>query len=123
MSPGVQTPGLFSKCPSGTKEPGGRLFRQERNPIHERCLQGAVSVSRLGMWDTIMPTVSSENIYSLEHLRFSSFISFGKERVLITSALASQPLRAMPAPRRRKPACSLRCASQLMTHLTPFDFA
>ena len=40
--------GLFSKCPSGTKKPGGRLFRQERNPIHERCLQGhfAVSVSR-----------------------------------------------------------------------------
>ena len=40
--------GLFSKCRSGTKKPGGRLFRQERNPIQERCLQGhfAVSVSR-----------------------------------------------------------------------------
>src|SRR5437764_1973292 len=32
--------GLFSRCPSGTKEPGGRLFRQEGNPIDRLCLQG-----------------------------------------------------------------------------------
>ena len=39
------------------------------------------------------------------------------------SLCSSQPLRAMPAPSRKKPACSLRCASGLMTHLTPLRLA
>src|SRR5262245_40662411 len=54
---------------------------------------------------------------------FNSFDSDFKGSVLMTSALVSQPFRAMPAPRRRKPACSFRCASQLITHLTPLLLA
>ena len=53
----------------------------------------------------------------------SSLTSAFSGSVLITSAFVSQPLRAMPAPRRRKPACSARCASQLITHFTPLDLA
>ncbi len=60
---------------------------------------------------------------SLARLQPSSFMSAGRGNVLTTSPFVSQPLRAMPAPRRRKPACSNRCASQLMTHFTPLDLA
>src|SRR5437899_6653811 len=41
-------------------------------------------------------------------LACSSFFNFARGSVLITSSFVSQPLRAIPAPRRRKPACSNR---------------
>ena len=53
----------------------------------------------------------------------NSFLSFSSGRVLSTSALVSHPLRATPAPSRRKPACSKRWASGLRTHLTPLPNA
>ncbi len=60
---------------------------------------------------------------SLARFRPSSFRSLSSGRVFTTSSLVSQPLRAMPAPRRRKPACSKRWPSQLMTHFTPLLLA
>ena len=54
---------------------------------------------------------------------FNSFSNFASGNVFITSALVSQPFRATSAPRRKKPACSNRCASQLITHFTPLLFA
>jgi hypothetical protein len=45
------------------------------------------------------------------------------DSVLITSPLVSQPFLAMPVPKRRKPKCSRRWASQLTTHFTPLSRA
>ena len=57
----IQNAGLFSGCPSGTKEQGGRLFSQASNPIHKQCLQGhfAATVSRQEDVRKIMLAVSS----------------------------------------------------------------
>src|SRR6185295_18292524 len=55
--------------------------------------------------------------------RLSSFSNTFNGCVLTTSSLVNQPLRAIPAPSRRYPACSFRWASQLMTHFTPLLFA
>src|SRR6185369_7028642 len=60
---------------------------------------------------------------SISRLRLNSTRSLSSGSVLMTSDFSSHPLRAMPAPRRRKPACSLRWASQLITHFTPRLFA
>ena len=146
MFPGVQTPGYSQNVPPGqrnlvaafsaknaTRFPSDALKARFRCPAWGCGTRSCLRCPAKKMWTCSAPEEEGRGegerfsnlifSYSLEHFRFSSFISFGKGRVLITSALASQPLRAMPAPRRRKPACSLRCASQLMTHLTPFDFA
>src|ERR1700739_1534478 len=51
-------------------------------------------------------------------LVFKAFSNAFNLRVLTTSSGSSHPFRAMPAPGRKNPTCSLRCASGLRTHLT-----
>ena len=61
--------------------------------------------------------------YFRSRLRFNSISILPSGRQLTTSAFVSQPLRAMPIPNRTSCKRSVRCASGLITHFTPFSFA
>ena len=82
-----------------------------RNRIMDLAAQRILPTATIEYSDSVLPHVvnGDESLpYFPSRFRFNSFCNFASGSVLITSSFVSQPLRAMPAPRRKNPACSKR---------------